>query len=271
VTHDPFVPCFERPASAGGPELTFAVRGTDVLVVGQGDATRLPEPGELAALAGGRHFLGTLGDRPCYAAAVGPDEAPPAGMRLAGARSLFPVLTENLISALGQAIAVVEWDDTHRFCGRCAAPTEPAASERVRACGRCGTTFHPRVAPAVIVLVARGRELLLARGPNFAPGVYSALAGFVETGETLEATAAREVYEEVGVRIGGLRYFGSQPWPFGRSLMVGFFAEYAGGEIAIDGREIVDAKWFHVDALPPLPPPLSIARRLITSFVEGTR
>jgi NAD+ diphosphatase len=268
VTSDPFTPGFERPEAARGPELLFAVRGTDVLGDERGGGPpRLPDPGELGPLVGARHFLGTLGARPCYGAPLAPGAEPPAGLRFAGARSLFLTLEANLIAALGQAIAVVEWDETHRFCGRCAAPTEPAPGERVRRCGRCDATFHPRVAPAVIVLVERGREALLARGPHFAPGVFSALAGFVETGETLEAAAAREIHEEAGVQIEGLRYFGSQPWPFGRSLMVGFRARYAGGDLRVDGHEIVEAGWFRADALPKLPSPLSIARRLIEAFV----
>ncbi len=269
MTHAPFVPSFGPPAVAAGPELLFVVRDADVLVDERGEAPRLPDPAELEPLVGGRHFLGMLGDRPCYGAPLAPGAEPPRGTRLASARSLFPLLEETTLAALGQAIAVVEWDAMHRFCGRCAAPTEAAPAERVRRCGRCGATFHPRVAPAVIVLVERGREALLARGPHFAPGVFSALAGFVETGETLEQAAAREVYEETGVRIEGLRYFGSQPWPFGRSLMVGFHARYAGGELRVDGHEIVEAGWFGPDALPGLPSRASIARRLIEAFVAG--
>lgn len=271
MTSAPFLPSFVRPEPASEPELVFAVRGTDVLIDERGGAPRLPEPGEIAPLVEGRHFLGTIGGRPCYGAPLAAGIEPPAGLRLAGARSLFLLLEENLLAALGQAIAVVEWDETHRFCGRCGSPTEPEPTERVRRCHGCGTTFHPRVAPAVIVLVERGREVLLARGPHFAPGVFSALAGFVETGETLEAAAAREVYEESGVHIDGLRYFGSQPWPFGRSLMVGFLARYAGGELRVDGREIVEAGWFRADALPGLPSSISIARRLIEAFVAGGR
>ena len=114
-----------------------------------------------------------------------------------------------------------------------------------------------------MVLVRRGNELLLARSPHFKPGVFSALAGFVEAGETLEQCAAREVREEVGVEIANLRYFQSQPWPFPDSLMLAFFADYAGGEITPDPAEIEAAGWYALDALPGLPDPVSIARRLI--------
>ena len=130
-------------------------------------------------------------------------------------------------------------------------------------CDQCGLSAYPRISPAVMVLVKRGRELLLARSPHFKPGVFSALAGFVEAGETLEDCAAREVKEEVGIDIGHLQYFSSQSWPFPNSLMVAFFAEYAGGEITPDPTEIEAADWFDIDELPRLPDTVSIARRLI--------
>ena len=118
--------------------------------------------------------------------------------------------------------------------------------------------------------IERGDELLLARSPRFAPGVYSTIAGFVEPGESLEQTVVREVREEVGVEVANVRYFGSQPWPFPHSLMVGFTARWAGGEIEIDEREIVDAGWFDPDALPPIPGRLSIARALIDDWLSRT-
>jgi NAD+ diphosphatase len=127
-------------------------------------------------------------------------------------------------------------------------------------------TFHPRIPPAVIVLVEQEGRLLLARGANFPPGRFSAVAGFVEIGESLEDAARREVQEEVGVRITDLRY-SSQPWPFGHSLMIGFHARYDGGELRPDGVEIAEADWFRHDALPQLPPRISIARRMIEHFL----
>ena len=131
------------------------------------------------------------------------------------------------------------------------------------ACPSCGLLAYPRISPVVMVLIQRGNELLLARSPHFTPGVFSALAGFVEAGETLEQCAVREVREEVGVEIANLRYFRSQPWPFPDSLMVAFFADYAGGTITPDPSEIEAADWFSRDALPTLPDPVSIARQII--------
>ena len=135
-------------------------------------------------------------------------------------------------------------------------------------CPSCRLIAYPRISPAVMVLVERGNDLLLARSPHFKPGVFSALAGFVEPGETLEQCAVREVREEVGIEITNLRYFKSQPWPFPNSLMIAYFADYAGGTITPDPSEIEAADWFSRDALPLLPDPVSIARQLIEAALS---
>jgi NAD+ diphosphatase len=167
-----------------------------------------------------------------------------------------------------RAVQIVDWDRTHRFCGRCGAPLKARETERAKECPKCGLLHFPRLAPAVIVLVERGDQLLMARSRHFAPGVYSVLAGFVEPGEALEEAVEREVLEEVGIRIQDIRYFGSQPWPFPHSLMIGFTARYAGGEIRINDQELEDAGWFTADRLPGQPGKISIARQLIEWFVQ---
>jgi NAD+ diphosphatase len=267
-----FVPGSRAPRDAEG--LGLLVAGTDVVVQLDGDQIALPsrahvqslaEPGTAAWL-----YLGTLGGRPCHAAALASPEAqvaPPFAR--VPARQLFDRLDAEHLAAVGQAMAVVEWNTMHRYCGRCAGETELRAEERVRRCPRCDAHFHPRIAPAVIVLVTRGRQMLLARNVRFPPGRFSAVAGFAEPGESLEQAARREVREEVGVELAELRYFGSQPWPFGHSLMIGFVAEHAGGDVRVDGDEIVEADWFSADRLPELPPKVSIARQLIDAFVSG--
>ena len=143
-----------------------------------------------------------------------------------------------------------------------------APSERAQVCPQCGLTAFPRLSPAIIVCIRRGEQILLARNHRFPPGRFSVLAGFVEPGETLEEAVAREVREEVGIRVRDIRYFGSQPWPFPNSLMLGFTAEYAEGELVVDESELAEAHWFTRDNLPDLPPPISIARRLIEDFLE---
>ena len=134
-------------------------------------------------------------------------------------------------------------------------------------CDNCESQHYPRISPSMIVLVTRGDEVLLARSPRFVTGIYSTLAGFVEPGESVEHCVAREVREEVGVEVQNLQYIGSQGWPFPHSLMLGFHAEYAGGDIVMQEDEIEDARWFRVDALPPLPASRSIARYLIDLYV----
>ena len=250
--------------------------GDGGLVEHAAEGVRLGSPEAAQAFGEDRVFVGSDGERNWYAARARVGVELPPGLSFVPARRLFADLPEATLHLVGRAIACVEFEETHRFCGRCATPTQPGplpmpskpgiAIERVRVCPGCGLTFHPRIPPAVIVLVQRGTQLLLARGPNFPPGRFSAVAGFVEIGESLEQAARREVREEVGVTIAELRYFASQPWPFGHSLMVAFHAEHAGGELRADGVEIVEARWFERDALPLLPPPISIARKLIDNF-----
>ena len=185
-------------------------------------------------LGGDRHYLGDLAGVACVAVPLPADAPEPAGWRYAGLRSLFFRLPEPLLAIAARAFQVVEWDRTHRYCGRCGTPTRNKAGERAKECPACGYVAYPRVTPAMMVLVTRGRELLLARAPRFPPGMYSALAGFVEPGETIEDCIRREVREEVGIEVGDIRYFASQSWAFPHSLMIAYTAEYAGGELQPD-------------------------------------
>jgi NAD+ diphosphatase len=217
-------------------------------------------------------YLGALGGMPCWAAEAPAGAAPPpAGHGWEGLRALFSVLDDAHFALAGRAVQLVDWDRNHRYCGRCGTPTQAKTEERARACPACRLTAYPRIAPAVMALVRREGELLLGRGPHFPPGMYSALAGFAEPGETLEQCLAREVEEEVGVRVSRIRYFASQPWPFPNSLMIAFVCDWAGGEIRPQAGEIEDAKWFNVLQLPKLPSRISIARRLIDAVVEEMR
>ncbi|KXS33177.1 MAG: NUDIX hydrolase [Candidatus Gallionella acididurans] len=198
----------------------------------------------------------------CYAAELDrlPENIPGELMPV---RSLFSLAGEEEIYLAGRAVQLLDWQKNHRYCGKCGAPTTIKAGQFAMLCHACGLVAYPRISPAVMVLIQRGDELLLARSPRFRPGVFSALAGFVEAGETLEQCASREVLEEVGITITNLRYFGSQSWPFPHSLMVAFFADYTGGIIKPEPSEIEDARWFSCSALPALPEPVSIARQMI--------
>jgi len=262
----------ERMSTLAAPEnaLIVVVRETQVLVHEAESVPRLPTVREVGSwLSSDRapELVGHFESSEVYALAADESEFTNDRLRFAPVRSLFGILEAGLLDIVGRALSIVEFEVTHRFCGRCGSTTEPIAGERGKRCGRCGFTFYPRIAPAVITLIEHESRLLLARSARFKTGLFSAVAGFVELGESLEQAAAREVREEVGVEISDLRYFGSQPWPFGRSLMIGYFARYAGGEIQVDGTEIVEAHWFDLEHLPLLPPPVSIARKLIDTFI----
>ena len=253
MTPSPFLPMLEPPDDLEDSALWFWVADGGVVV-------RDDRPPE-----GLVHFLGLLDGRHCWAAEVAPDHLDEAPTPLFG---LYGQLGEERWAVAGRAVQLVEWARTHRYCGRCATPTEPVAGERAMRCPACGLLAFPRLAPAIIVLIERdGGEALLARGRQFPIPMYSCLAGFVEPGETLEQAVHREVREEVGVEVGDLTYAASQPWPFPHSLMIGFRARWTGGDIVLDEREIVDAGWYRCDALPAIPPPMSIARRLIDDWV----
>lgn len=217
-----------------------------------------------------QQYLGTLDERHCFSVELAPQVSAPAEMSLKGLRKAYGCLGEDLFAVAGRAIQIVDWDRTHQFCGRCGAKTISLTTERAKQCPQCNLVNYPRLSPSIIVLVRRGEELLLARAPRFPPGMYSVLAGFVEPGETLEQAVEREVMEEVGLTLKNIRYFGSQPWPFPNSLMIGYTAEYAGGELSPDPAEIEDAHWYTAANLPTLPPKMSIARRLIGAFLEKT-
>jgi NAD+ diphosphatase len=273
-----FVPGRTPPPSASGQAHWFVFRDGRILVAREGEAVRdpvmVPFAGELESLGlhpGHVHFLGMAGGSPCLAAEVPVGDEPPAGWSFEGLRSLFRVVDEDLFSVAGRATQVLDWDQTHRFCGRCGAPTVEKQDERAKLCPACGLTSYPRISPAVIVAVTRGREILLARANRFAPGLYSVLAGFVEPGETLEDCVMREVKEETGIEVTNVRYFGSQPWPFPNSLMVAFTADHAAGAITIDPGELADAGWYTPEGLPRIPDRLTVARRLIDWFVESRR
>ncbi|MGI9623701.1 MAG: NAD(+) diphosphatase [Acidimicrobiales bacterium] len=199
-----------------------------------------------------------------------PSEAPiPERFRLDGLRGLHGRLSDIEWNIGGRATQLLAWYRDHQFCGRCGGRTEMASGERAMRCPVDGYSAYPRLSPAVIVLVERddGRALL-GRSGRWDTPMYSTLAGFVEPGETLEDTVKREIREEVGVEVTDINYFGSQPWPFPNSLMLGFTAMWAGGDIRVDDDEIVDAQWFRHDDLPLIPPHLSIARRLIDAWIE---
>jgi NAD+ diphosphatase len=274
-----FVPGILAPAPAPPDSLCFAFRGSRLLVrraaapaaVSSAGVALVPRLAELLGLGltpARRQFLGLAGGLPCFAWELDPGSPEPAGLEFAELRGLWGALAEREFWLAGRAFQIMDWDRTHQYCGRCGAPMQSKDNERAKLCPACGLLSYPRVSPAIIVAVVRGDTLLLARASRFATDMYSVIAGFVEAGESLEECIHREVREEVGLAVRDLAYFSSQPWPFPHSLMLAFTARHAGGEIRIDGQEIVDAGWYRAGSMPRIPEPISVARRLIDWFVQ---
>ena len=246
------------PAETGTLKLCF--RGHELLVTQTGvspfDAVDIDPSGDAIV-------VGRWNGRLVVTQALALDAPAPPGARWAGVRSLFGVMADDLVAIAGRAGQLLEWNRSHKYCGACATPTERDATERVRRCPACKLASYPRISPAMMCLVTRGSQILLARNVNFPPGRFSALAGFLEAGESIEDAVHREVREEVGVEVEKPNYFASQSWPFPNSLMIAFTAEYVSGTVKPDGHEIVEADWFDASNLPQLPPRISIARALI--------
>jgi len=272
ATPERFTALVTPPDDRTVPALWFAFQGAQILVMRDAQSARVPSAmniGDFGVLPKRSQYLGILGEQHCFACELEEGSTPPEGMQWSGLRALFGSIDDSLFALAGRAFQIVDWDRSHQFCGRCGTPTVIKNHERARECPSCGQVHYPRIAPAIMALVRRGREFLLARSPHFAPGMYSALAGFVEPGETLEQTLVREVREEVGIEVANVRYFASQPWPFPHSLMIAFNADYAGGEITPQADEIEAADWFSIDRLPQvLPSKISISRRLIDAALQ---
>ena len=230
---------------------------------------------ELGFSAARTHVIGRQDGVTHLAVALAEEVTPeelPQGWRAGGLRSWFGVLPDAQLAIAMRGVQLLEWERTHRFCGACGTPTERVTGERAYRCASCGLSVYPRICPAMMVLITRGREILLARGVTFPPGRYSALAGFLEAGESIEDAIHREVREEVGVEVDRLDYFASQSWPFPNSLMIAFTAQWRAGSIVADPSEIADAQWFDIDALPDVPAPrVSISRALIDATVQRLR
>ena len=188
---------------------------------------------------------------------------------MVGLRQSFYKLEKPLYLKAGKCQELLYWDLNTKFCGVCGAPMR-MDTDISKKCTQCGKEIWPQLATAVIVLIHKGDEVLLVRAKNFRTDFYGLVAGFVETGETLEEAVAREAFEETGVRITNIRYFASQPWPYPCGLMVGFNADYVSGDIHLQRSEIAKGGWFRKDNLPTIPEKLSIARMLLDAWMEET-
>lgn len=186
---------------------------------------------------------------------------------MCGLRATYNKLPHELYQIAGKCQEILYWDANTRFCGVCGGPMK-MHTEISKRCTHCGKEIWPLLATAIIVLIRREDKVLLVHARNFRGKFFGLVAGFVETGETLEEAVVREVHEEVGIKIKNIRYFASQPWPYPCGLMVGFTADYVSGELHLQRSELDDAGWFDRDHLPPVPDKMSIARQLIDSWLE---
>jgi NAD+ diphosphatase len=247
----------------------FVFRGDQLLVLEREAVLSIPgaEILQLGIMPTDVHILGKADGVRCLIGHTSSDVTP-EGYAWIHPRILYGKLDMDWIWLVFRAFHVMSWLMKTRFCGVCGTKLGHSKKERAMVCPSCGNIMYPRISPAVIVMILRGDEILLAHSNRFPEGLYSNVAGFVEAGETLEDCVRREVREEVGLELGEIRYFSSQPWPFPDSLMVGFVAEYLSGEIRVDGEEIADAKWFTRETIPNLPGPLSIARKMIDSYLK---
>ena len=266
------------PPSTLEPCLWFIFKGFRLLVIRRETGAAIPRlslPEDAGLRVERRVYLGTFdhdtGSIHCYCGEVNESTEAPNGYVFENLRPLYSLLDEDLFRLAGRAVQIVDWDRTSRFCGRCGHETVAQTVDRSKICPECRLTDYPRLSPAIIVRVTkqteRGPEILLARAQRFPTAMFSVLAGFVEPGETLEECVAREISEEVGIKVRNIQYFGSQPWPFPHSLMIAFTADHDSGELCLDPVELAEAAWFTPQALPVIPPPPSIANKLIQDFI----
>ncbi len=270
-----FSPGIKPVSGPADADLIFLFHNGDILVYSALSGETIPRFLTVASMFDGREpvatekvYIGDLAGDACYIADLTAIDHLPPDCSLHPLRSLFDHLPPYLIALTGRAAQLHNWEKTHQYCSRCGQSLNRKTDERARYCSKCDLVVYPRISPAMIVAVVRDNRLLLARASRFPSGLYSVLAGFVDIGESLEECVRREVREEVGLEIKNIAYFGSQPWPFPDSLMIGFTAEYESGDLAIDGNEIKAADWYSPAALPKIPSRISIARRLIDWFIE---
>lgn len=268
-----FEPGFDSRIEVSAGDLVIGVVGSRILLNRLRDTLLIPYQDLNSLLPRSpieKLYLGTWQNIACFAFIYPPDLELPGDspLSIGSLRSRLGLIADDLFGLAGRALQLAHWYEFHRYCGRCGRPTELQLHERVLACPACGALFYPRIAPCVIGIVIRGETCLLAHNVNFAEGLYSTIAGFIEPGETAEQALAREIREETGIEVEQLEYISSQPWPFPSQLMLGFVARYKSGDIKVDGTEITDAQWFAPHAMPAVPPPHTISGKLIDIFLQ---
>lgn len=255
-------------------DLYFTLINGSLLVKKEENALKIPILDEIKKLDVAHEdefFIGKLSDQACFAIEAASEFILPDNYELIPLGEFGAVVNEELFLAAGRANQILNWNKTHKFCGKCGSKTQNKKDELAKICSNCNHVMYPVICPAIIVAVTKGDQILLAHNANFKNNMYSLIAGFVEAGEDLKSTVEREVLEEIGIKVKNIKYFSSSPWSFPNSLMIGFFAEYESGEIQVDGKEIVHADWFTKDNFPNIPKKHTVARKIIDKFVEKNK
>ncbi len=295
-----YIPAFHMPEKAEGNDWLLAIENRRILMKLQRDKLCIPDRMELRRILENyetnkenskensrennienikeinngiiEEYIGGYDGHNCYCTRIQEQLECPEGFKLVELRELTPQTGDpGLFILAGAANHILHWRSMNQFCGRCGHKTRRKEEERAFVCDHCGNAIYPRISPATITAIVRGDEILLAHNRNFAPGLFSLIAGYVEPGESLEQCVEREIREEVGIKVKNIRYFSSQPWSFPDSLMMAFLADYDSGEIDVDQVEIVEAGWFQADQLPFIPSSDSVAGKMIRWFRDTAR
>lgn len=235
----------------------FIFKDDEIFLINQAGKYFLPQ---FTGSQDNSHSLGYINNIPCLCSTT---EAIPESCTAVPIRQAYDYLGIEKFKIACKALQILKWDKLHQFCSQCGTKLEPKLDELAKICKNCGKITFPKFSPSIIVGIKKDHEILLARPPHFPENKFALVSGFIEPGETAEAAVEREVMEEVGLKIKNINYFATQSWPFPDTFMIGFTADYAAGEIKINEKEIVEAKWFNKNNLPDLPLPASISRQII--------
>ena len=274
-----YLPAFQKAEKSEGSEWLLAIENRRILMKSLGEKLCIPKRDELKSILtkyiledAAEEYIGSYDGHDCYCLQISEQNEWPEGFQLVELRELTPQTGDpGLFILAGAANHILHWRSMNQYCGRCGHKTKKKDDERAFACDHCGNVVYPRISPATITAIVRGNEILLAHNRNFAPGLFSLIAGYVEPGESLEQCVEREIQEEVGIKVKNIRYFSSQPWSFPDSLMMAFIADYDSGEIDVDKVEIIDADWFRADNLPLIPSTDSVAGKMIRWFRDSAQ
>ena len=265
-----FIPAVAAILPESNEDVYFIFYNDELLVKSKNNKVRIPVIKELENLElNNIQYIGSLNGKNFFCGEMSEVVILPSSMYFSNLKSLADHLSEEMFWIGGRAIQIVNWNNNHIYCGRCGTITQNVDGERAKKCPKCGLSNYPRISPAIIVAVINEDKLLLAHNTQFPKDLYSVVSGFVEVGETFEECVVREVHEETGITVKNIKYFGNQPWPFPNSIMIGFTAEYASGEIQVDGDEISHANWYRSTEMPLTPNGLSIANKLVSWFIKN--